>query len=41
MERVIIRKAQKDDCKRLMELIHQLAAYENGARRSNGNISAF
>jgi GNAT superfamily N-acetyltransferase len=25
---IVIRKAVKDDCKRLMELIHQLAVYE-------------
>jgi GNAT superfamily N-acetyltransferase len=28
MKNIIIRKAVKDDCKRLMELIHQLAVYE-------------
>lgn len=28
MEKIIIRKALKKDCKRLMELIHQLAVYE-------------
>ena len=28
MDRIVIRRAVKDDCKRLMELIHQLAVYE-------------
>ena len=28
MKNIIIRKAVKEDCKRLMELIHQLAVYE-------------
>ncbi len=28
MENIIIRKAEKNDCKRLMELIYQLAVYE-------------
>lgn len=28
MENIIIRKAEKKDCKRMMELIHQLAVYE-------------
>ena len=28
MEEVIIRRAVKEDCKRLLELIHQLAVYE-------------
>lgn len=28
MEGIIIRRAEKDDCKRLMELIYQLAVYE-------------
>ena len=28
MENVIIRKAEKEDCKRLMELVHELAVFE-------------
>ena len=28
MKNIIIRKAVKEDCKRLMELVHQLAVYE-------------
>jgi N-acetylglutamate synthase-like GNAT family acetyltransferase len=36
-----IRKAEKKDCKRLMELIHQLAAYEKALAEVTVSLDHF
>ena len=41
MENIIIRKARKDDCKRLMELVHQLAAYEKAPGEVTETLAHF
>ncbi len=38
---IIIRKAVKDDCKRLMELIHQLAVYERAPDEVTATLEHF
>jgi GNAT superfamily N-acetyltransferase len=37
----VIRKAVKDDCKRLMELIHQLAVYEKAPDELTATLEHF
>jgi GNAT superfamily N-acetyltransferase len=41
MQNIIIRKAVKDDCKRLMELIHQLAVYEKAPDEVTATLEHF
>ena len=41
MKNIIIRTAVKDDCKRLMELIHQLAVYEKAPDEVTVTIEHF
>ena len=38
---IVIRKAVKDDCKRLMELIHQLAVYEKAPDELTATLEHF
>jgi GNAT superfamily N-acetyltransferase len=38
---IVIRKAVKDDCKRLMELIHQLAVYEKAPDEITATLEHF
>ncbi len=38
---VLIRKATKDDCKRMMELIHELAIYEKAPEEVTVNFDHF
>ena len=38
---IIIRKAQKQDCSRLMELIHQLAVFERAPQEMTVTLSHF
>ena len=40
-DEVIIRPAQKDDCKRIMELIHQLAVYEKMPHELTATLEHF
>jgi GNAT superfamily N-acetyltransferase len=41
MQNIIIRKAVKEDCKRLMELIHQLAVYEKAPDEVTATLEHF
>lgn len=41
MENIIIRKAIKKDCERLMELIHQLAVFEKAPSEMNVSLDHF
>ena len=41
MEKVIIRKAEKQDCERLMELIYQLAVYEKAPEEITVSLAHF
>lgn len=41
MSSIIIRKAVKEDCKRLMELIHQLAVYEKAPDEVTVSLAHF
>ena len=33
---IVIRKAVKEDCARMMELVYELAVYEKSTRTGNG-----
>ena len=41
MEDVIIRKAEKKDCARLMELIHELAVFEKAPQEMTVSLEHF
>src|SRR5664279_244419 len=41
MNNTVIRKAVKEDCKRLMELIHQLAVYEKAPAEVTTSLAHF